>query len=1010
MQALEYIELDVPVCSLTYGVAPCRARVASVNDPVGVALDPGIFMERGAGLSGAVDSKLLTFSCWVRKHVSVVGGAHLITAVTAVNGSTDRTTIAASSDGRLSAFGYNAAGTLILDQRSSAIGVGPWVHMLCSFDLSNPARKHIYINDVSDLASSNIFTNDTIDFTMADWGVGATPNGGGNFDGSLADLWFAPGVYLDLSIEANRRLFIDADGNPVPLGATGNIPTGTAPLVFMSGDLAAWHTNKGTGGGFTMTGALVADEFGTGADKCFNSLATCQDRVSFDEETMTLRFAKATDYLPREIDCIPSIQDVSFTPATISLGENLGTRATLSVNFLDHPDSDTTGNSGFDKYLSDRDYDPYTQGTFWGKFRARQPFLRGRSVRWITGKVGDALVDMTTRHYFIESFDGLTPDGKYTLIAKDLLKFADGDRAQAPELSNGFLVADISAVATTATLSPSGIGNAEYEAAGWATIGGNEVVFYSRTGDALTLVRAQYNTIAVAHKAQDRVQIALPFTADDAANVVYVLLVTHAGIDVGYVDVNAWQQETAAFLGTVYTGLVCEPTSVSTLCAEIIKQAGLCIWWDDIEQQLRLRVLRAVNTDAATFTPENTLKGSLKIKEQPATQITRVRVYFGQVNPTKPLSNLENFRSTSEVIDEEAEDDYGSVVIETILSRLIPELGRSVADRLAGIRLARFRDPPRQVSFDTMRYAETDVALAGGYRVESFCVQDASGAQSNIPIQVTRLNPGPDKFSVEAQEMLFTTPVVDLANRRVIIDSDNLNINARTAHDSIYPPPASGDNVTITINSGVTLGSTSSLTPGLDIGSWPAGVNITVQVFGNLLGRGGKGGRGGDGNAHNGVVGSVGGTAIYTRYPIDLELPPGGKLWSGGGGAGGGGGAATPSGGGGGGGGGGAGEQQGNGGDPGAGGSSLGGNASFGFSAPGPSAGGLGGAGQTGFAGRNGGAGGTGGGPGLAGGTGSGGTAGGTGAAGGAAGAAIDGNSFATTTVSGGDLRGGLIN
>jgi hypothetical protein len=191
----------------------------------------------------------------------------------------------------------------------------------------------------------------------------------------------------------------------------------------------------------------------TGTRKCFNTKKTCQDRAHYLEDEVTLRFAKDAAYLPHDIDCIPSIDgDIAFTPATISLGENLGTRATLQVTFKDHPDSDTT--EGLDPYFAERDYDPYRQGTFWGKFRARQPFLQGRSIRWISGLVGQSLTQMKTRHFILESIDGPTPDGKFTLIAKDILKLVAGDRSQAPVMNTGYLQADIAANATTVTLLP----------------------------------------------------------------------------------------------------------------------------------------------------------------------------------------------------------------------------------------------------------------------------------------------------------------------------------------------------------------------------------------------------------------------------------------------------------------------------------------------------------------------------------------------------------------------------
>ncbi len=55
------------------------------------------------------------------------------------------------------------------------------------------------------------------------------------------------------------------------------------------------------------------------------------------------------------------------------------------------------------------------------------------------------LAEMETRHFVVESTDGPNTDGIYTITAKDVLKLADDDRAQAPLMSNGFLVGAIDA-------------------------------------------------------------------------------------------------------------------------------------------------------------------------------------------------------------------------------------------------------------------------------------------------------------------------------------------------------------------------------------------------------------------------------------------------------------------------------------------------------------------------------------------------------------------------------------
>jgi hypothetical protein len=724
----------------------------------------------------------------------------------------------------------------------------------------------------------------------------------------------------------------------------------------------------------------------TGAIKCFNSKATCQDRANFAEDEVTLRFALDTAYLPADIEAIPSILAVSFTPATISLGENLGTRATLEVSFKDHPHSDT--GEGFDRYLGDRDYDPYARGTFWGKFRARQPYLRGRAIRWITGYVGQAIADMETRHFVLEGFDGPTPEGKFTLIAKDVLKLADGDRAQAPAMNTGFIVAGIAPDAASLTLSPAGIGDAEYPSAGKAVLGGREIVEFTRAGDVLTLTaRGQSGTTADSHNAQDRVQVILTYTNADAADIVYDLMVNYAGVPSAYCNLPAWQIETDTHLGRVYSAEICEPTPVATLISELVQQACLVIGWNDATQSVLFQVLRGILTDAARFTPDNRL--ALTVKEQPDKRISQVWTYFGRINPLKSLTDTDNYRSVSVVIDAEAEADYGAASYKKIHSRWIPALGRTVADRLGAIQLGRYRIPPRRVTLDLMRYAGTDPGLAGGYRIEANGLQDATGAPVDMPIQVTRINGPPDRFQVEAEEMLFLAPPEDSTNRYIRIDANAFNVNLRSAHDSLYPAPADDDDFTVTcvIDAGVIVGSTSVPSPALDVGTWPAGISIVLQLHGRIQGKGGDAGDGLDPN------GEAGGVALYARRAIDLYVSAG-AIWGGGGGGGRGGsrGGAAPAGGGGG-----AGQT------PGA--AGVAGTENPGF--PGSLT--TGGGGGIRFA--LGGQGGTGGNPGFAGENGEeivfevvvhG--------AGGAAGNAIDGVSYVTVVEGPGDIRGPQVN
>lgn len=630
----------------------------------------------------------------------------------------------------------------------------------------------------------------------------------------------------------------------------------------------------------------------TGTKKCFNSRKTCQDLANIDLEDTTLRFAIDTDYLPRDIEAFPCIVGVSHDGAVISIGKDLGIRASLQVTFREFRHTDT--GPGLDKYTADRSYDPYTHGTFWARFRARQPFLRGQSIRLIRGLLGDTLESMETRHYVIESFSGPTPDGVYTIVAKDILKLTDNERATCPVVNNGVLNAAITNVATSATLTPTGIGDLEYPASGYATIGGKEVVLFSRSGDSLTITRAQFNTVAIAHNQADRVQVMQQFTATDPADLLLTFLL-FSGVPGSYVPHSEWQAETAAYLQQLYTGYIAEPTGCGELINEVLEVAGLYLWWDDLNRKLRLRVIREIAAEAAIFNDLNILEGSLTIEEQPDARLSQVWVYYGQRNPLEPLSRLDNYPSIEVTFDGDAEESYGSSLIHVLPTRWIALGGRSIASRTGQLILARYRDPPRKFSFEVWRNSEqsiNDVQLGGSYQLGSWAIQDDEGNPANVPIIVTSLRPGPDRYIVEAEELSLTfnaqsgsgDPIdpFDPDAHVIVIDNDAYNVNLRTLHDTLYGSigPDAGDiTVTCYINSGVKVGSSSTALPAFDIGTWEdAATPITLIVNGRIQGKGGNGG------LYN-VPGTVGGPALYSRKTFTLQNN--GQIWGGGGGGGG---------------------------------------------------------------------------------------------------------------------------
>lgn len=212
------------------------------------------YLELGSDYAGNADGKVGTISVWYKAN----GGDGNVRQVVDLGGLGGLQHHIAGSTNALIIDLYTSGVVNILRMASSAVAAGSgWKHFLASWDLAAGAT-HLYLNDVSDKTLLTGPTNQTIDYTRTQHRVGARAGGNNKIHADLADLWFSPSTYIDLSVEANRRKFISAAGKPVDLGPTGALPTGTAPIIFLSGPASAWHTNKGTGGGFTLNGALAA--------------------------------------------------------------------------------------------------------------------------------------------------------------------------------------------------------------------------------------------------------------------------------------------------------------------------------------------------------------------------------------------------------------------------------------------------------------------------------------------------------------------------------------------------------------------------------------------------------------------------------------------------------------------------------------------------------------------------------------------------------------------------------
>jgi len=636
----------------------------------------------------------------------------------------------------------------------------------------------------------------------------------------------------------------------------------------------------------------------TGDHKCFNTRKTCQDTANYYEKVETIRFAEPTLAIDPGIIAIPNISSVSYTPSRLALGESIGARSVLNVTFFDHPFPDT--GPGGDPYRDDRSYIPYHQGTFWGKFRARQPWLRGRELRWYTGTANQTIGGMEKRTFVIDAVSGPDSSGRVTIKAKDPLTLIDDKRAQAPRLSNGTIsnTGGISDSATSLTLQPTGIGNAEYPASGHVAIGGNEIVSFTRSGDVLTITRGQFNTETQEHDEDDRVQLCLEYSGEDPGDIIYDLITEYSNVPASFISLENWNSETSEFLGRVYTALIAEPTPVKDLVNEILEQAGLTVWWDEIGERVELQVLRNVSAGAFVYDDNFMLAGSFQQSDNSGKRVSQVWTYYGQINPLERQNDPKNYRNTLATVSIESETNHGSPAYKTIYSRWMPQFSFSNAERLNELILARYAEPPKTFRFGLLRDSGVPTpSLADGTRVESFILQDAFGDPVITPAQIVQLNSMVARWEVMAEELTAGALDIDDPTTKIVpIAFPGLNFNFRDTYNNIYSEAQSGDTVICEVRAGVIVGSATASQYAWRTGTgWPAGVTLKLRILAGayIVGKGGDGGSAfvdSNNNTYSSSPGQNGGPGILIETAI--EIVNDGII---GGGGGGGGGVALPS-------------------------------------------------------------------------------------------------------------------
>jgi hypothetical protein len=615
----------------------------------------------------------------------------------------------------------------------------------------------------------------------------------------------------------------------------------------------------------------------TGDFKCYNSPATCQDPANFAVDEQVIRFVKPSGDLPITIDAIPNIESIAVTPAKLAPGENCGVRSTLSVRFLNHRHNDV----GIDPYLSDRGFNPYIKGTFWPRWVARWPNIKGFECRYVQGQVGQDIDDMTRDYFIVDRTDGPGSDGGYSINAKDALTCLDNDKAVIPELSPGSLLASITSSSGSFTLTPSGIG-ASYSGSGLASID-DESVTFTRSSDVITLTARGVNgSVAAAHEAGATFQEAVSMNAVDPTYIVNECII-RTPLPLAYYDYSVWLDETSTNIGRLYSGDIMKPTGVKKIVDECVQQFGLSIWADTRAKKLRIKVLRR-EPPLAVWDDDVFLPDSVQGSFAQDSRVSQLFVYYGQKNPLRKLDEEENYRGTLNIPYSDARTalEESPPAIRKLYARWIDVTNRAAAEWIGQVIVDRYGRAPRHINFSLPRTILP--TLGSTVSIRSRVFEDAQGDMADYESYlITRVQNNLEDYAVQAEQVSLplTAPSGD---RYVYIDVTTVNIDLKALHDEVYLPATSGDTVIFIVSLSGLVGSSSTATFAMINDGWAAGVDVHLRFTGGRVqGRGGQGGY-----AQSALIGagyssapSDGGPALYTRYPITIDDA---VIWSGGGG------------------------------------------------------------------------------------------------------------------------------
>jgi len=210
-----------------------------------------------ANLTGAVDTKLGFFSGWVNLNG---GDGTAMRLFDTSDGGGGNFYLQRGTDNKWLIWAHDSGVTaqaLGLRTVATYVQATGWHHIASSW---NGTTGLIYVNDAADVSVEDLDDTNRVGL-FATVTFGSATGGSTKLNASVADFIYAQ-EFIDISVEATRRNFINADGTaPDWATALAAVTTPLAAFHLDDGEAAANFADNadGTGQAFSITGTLTSE-------------------------------------------------------------------------------------------------------------------------------------------------------------------------------------------------------------------------------------------------------------------------------------------------------------------------------------------------------------------------------------------------------------------------------------------------------------------------------------------------------------------------------------------------------------------------------------------------------------------------------------------------------------------------------------------------------------------------------------------------------------------------------